>query len=101
MYKKKKNIKLDDWREKYSSARNAYTDNIARMQKNQKQYDGELQPEGKKVDPIFNFTFELVESAIDNGVPQPKVEPDIPSEKGNELARIIENMIKGNEETGI
>ncbi len=95
MYKKKKNIKLDDWREKYSSARNAYTDNIARMQKNQKQYDGELQPEGKKVDPIFNFTFELVESAIDNGVPQPKVEPDIPSEKGDELARIIENMIKG------
>lgn len=95
MLKKKKDMKLEGWKEKYSSARNAYTDNIAQMQKNQKQYDGALQPEGKDVDPIFNFTFELVESAIDNGVPQPKVESNIPSEKGDELARIIENMIKG------
>ena len=66
MLKKKKDMKLEGWKEKYSSARNAYTDNIAQMQKNQKQYDGTLQPEGKDVDPIFNFTFELVESAIDN-----------------------------------
>ncbi len=87
---------LTKWTRLYETARNAHEDNLAQYQKNQKQYDGTLQPDkGKEVTCFYNFTEELIESSIDNGVPQPKIEPLIPNDKNNALARGIENMIIG------
>ena len=86
---------LNYWTDKYETARNAYDTNISQFEKNQKQYDGELQPsKGKETECLFNFTGELIESVIDSSVPQPKVEPLIPTERNKELANIIEDMCR-------
>lgn len=85
---------LQFWQDRYNRAVDEFDDSVRQMQKNQKQYDGTLQPEyGEEVTCIYNFTKELIESAIDSSVPRPKVEPVVKNEKNQKLARTIEAML--------
>lgn len=82
------------WQERYEKAKTEFEEYVAQMKKNQAQYDGTLMPDkGKEVKVIYNFTKELIESAIDSSIPYPKVEPRVKSEKNEELARKIEAML--------
>lgn len=86
--------KLYDWQEKFSRAVSEFEEHRNDMEKFQRQYDGTLQPEkGKEVKCVYNFTKELVESAIDASVPTPKVEPTIKTEHNLQLAKIVEAML--------
>lgn len=86
--------KLQEWQRKYENSRDAFQPKIQKMLKSEKQYEGNLQPEtGEEVKCIYNFTKELIESAIDTTIPLPKVEPRIKTEKNKRLARIIEAML--------
>ena len=88
------NQKLSIWQERYDRAKNEFDEIRMQMEKNQKQYDGTLQPEqGKDTVTIYNFTKELIESAIDPTIPYPKVEPQIKTEDNIQLARKIEAML--------
>lgn len=88
------NQKLSVWQERYDRAKNEFDDIKMQMEKNQRQYEGTLQPErGKDTVTIYNFTKELIESAIDPTIPYPKVEPQIKTEENIELARKIEAML--------
>ena len=85
------NQKLSIWQERYDRAKNEFEEVRVQMEKNQKQYEGTLQPErGKETVTIYNFTKELIESAIDPAIPYPKVEPQIKTEENIQLARKIE-----------
>lgn len=89
---KKQNLQF--WQDRYNRAVMEFEEPVRQMQKNQKQYDGTLQPErGEEVSCIYNFTKELIESAIDASVPRPKVEPVVKTERNLRLARIIEAML--------
>ena len=89
-----KNNNLHIWQERYEKAKTEFEEHVAQMKKNQAQYDGTLMPDkGKEVKVIYNFTKELIESAIDSSIPYPKVEPRVKSEKNEELARKIEAML--------
>ena len=82
------------WQDRYNRAVAEFDEPVRQMQKNQKQYDGTLQPDrGEEVSCIYNFTKELIESAIDPSVPRPKVEPVIKTERNLLLARTIEAML--------
>lgn len=86
--------KLSLWQQRYDRAKNEFDDKKRQMRKNQAQYDGTLQPDkGAEVTTIYNFTKELIESAIDPTIPYPKVEPQIKTEENIELARKVEAML--------
>ena len=86
--------KLSLWQQRYDRAKNEFDDKKRQMKKNQAQYDGTLQPDkGAEVTTIYNFTKELIESAIDPTIPYPKVEPQIKTEENVELARKVEAML--------
>lgn len=86
--------KLSLWQQRYDRAKNEFDDKKRQMKKNQAQYDGTLQPDkGAEVTTIYNFTKELIESAIDPTIPYPKVEPQIKTEENIELARKVEAML--------
>lgn len=88
--------KLSLWQERHDQAKNEYEEIKARMIKSCKQYDGTLQPEkGAEVTCIYNFTKELIESAIDSSIPYPKVDPNVKTEENILLARKIEAMLVG------
>ena len=89
-----KQNRLYDWQSKFQTAVNEFDDKRQKMQRGQLQYEGKLQPDtGKGVKTVYNFTKELIESAIDVSVPLPKVEPIKKSEKNIRLARTIEAML--------
>lgn len=52
-------------------------------------------PGGKDAAVVWNFTGELIESQIDSSIPFPRVRPQRPSERNLQLAKVIEDMIKG------
>ncbi len=86
--------KLSLWQQRYDRAKNEFDDKKRQMKKNQAQYDGTLQPDkGAEVTTIYNFTKELIESAIDPTIPYPKVEPQNKTEENIELARKVEAML--------
>lgn len=88
------NSKIMEWDARYQTAVTEYEDVRRQMQKNRQQYDGTLQPDsGKKVKCIYNFTKELIESAVDSSIPRPKVEPLVKTERNKHLARVIEAML--------
>ena len=58
--------KLSLWQERHDRAKSEFEDIKRQMIKNHRQYNGTLQPErGAEVTCIYNFTKELIESAID------------------------------------
>lgn len=86
---------LLDWKDKYQIARSAYSEKLSEFEKYQKQYEGKLQPEkGKETTTLYNFTLELIESVIDSGIPAPKVEAVVPTDRNKKLAMIIESMCR-------
>lgn len=87
-----KSENIQRWEERYRIALDAYDEELAQIKKNQLQYSGELQPDGKNVNWIYNFTAELIESMIDSNLPAPKVEPSVPTDRNRKLAQIIESM---------
>ena len=88
--------KLSMWQERHDRAENEYEEIKSRMLKGYAQYNGTLQPEkGAETTCIYNFTKELIESAIDTSIPYPKVEPTVKTEENILLARKIEAMIVG------
>lgn len=90
------NEKLSIWQERHDRAKSEFEEIKSQMKKNYLQYDGKLQPDaGEDVVTIYNFTKELIESAIDPTIPYPKVEPQIKNEENILLARKIEAMIVG------
>lgn len=88
--------KLSLWQERHDRAKSEFEDIKRQMIKNHRQYNGTLQPErGAEVTCIYNFTKELIESAIDPSLPYPKVDPVVKTEENVLLARKIEAMIVG------
>lgn len=86
--------KLSFWQDQYRRTVDLYKEIRKKMQDNQLQYDGKLQPtKGREVVCIYNFTKELIESAVDSTIPLPKVEPTIKNERNIKLARTIEAML--------
>lgn len=95
MEKREENmLKISDWQEKFQHAVDEFSEEHELMKRGKLQYNGKLQPEkGSGAKTIYNFTKELVESAIDTTVPMPKVEPYHKTEKNIRLARTIEAML--------
>lgn len=96
---KKEKIKspsLEKWTAKYENAKTAWQPCKDKLVSYEKQYMGELQPtQGRKVTTIYNFTKELIETEIDNTIPQPKVDPIIFTDRNVKLAKIAEDMLRG------
>lgn len=89
------NPRLDEFKEKYNTALNAYEGKRSLFGIWQKQYEGTMMPEkGKPVETLFNFSKELIESQIDSNVPAPKVEADKPTDRNKQLALIAEKMLR-------
>lgn len=93
---KKTNTQLDKWKAKYENAKIGYADTKSKLAERKKQYDGNLQPKkGRETETMYNFTKELIETEIDNGIPAPKVEPSIYTKRNIILASVIESMVRG------
>ena len=89
------NLRLEEFKEKYQTALNAYDSKRSLFTTWQAQYEGLMQPEkGKAVETLFNFSKELIESQIDSNVPSPKVEADKPTDRNKQLALIAEKMLR-------
>ena len=94
------NKKLSEWKSKLERAKNAYTQELARMEKDQAYYDGTHSVLGnrnsnkaptKQANNVRNIVYELVESQVDTSIPYPKVTPI--HEEDAELAKTIENLL--------
>ena len=94
------NKKLSEWKSKLERAKNAYEQELARMEKDQAYYDGthsvlgnrnSNQAPTKQANNVRNIVYELVESQVDTSIPYPKVTPI--HEEDAELAKTIENLL--------
>ena len=94
------NKKLSEWKSKLERAKNAYEQELARMEKDQAYYDGTHSVLGnrnsnkaptKQANNVRNIVYELVESQVDTSIPYPKVTPI--HEEDAELAKTIENLL--------
>lgn len=89
---KKQNLQF--WQDHYNQAVGEFDEQVRQMQKNQQQFEGTLQPDqGAEITCVYNFTKELIESAIDATIPRPKVEPIVKTERNIKLARTVEAML--------
>lgn len=99
------NKKMRKWSLKLENARNAYSDTLKSIKRNEKLYDGTREVQGNPnsgVTPsklacnVRNISYELIESQVDSSIPMPKVTPI--HEEDEEVAKTIEkaliNMIK-------
>lgn len=96
----KENGNLQMWKDRYTKARNAYEEELSKIDTRDKAYNGEV--EAKKYvdneytkDPnlhIRNIIAEIIESEVDTAIPQPKV---IAKRKEDErYAKLIEDMLR-------
>lgn len=93
------NEKLQIWKERYINAEREYSARLAEFDAWTKQYKGDREivtdgRRGKNAAIVRNFTFELVETQIDNTIPMPKVSSPVHSEKKEKNARAIEAMLR-------
>lgn len=87
--------KLLHFQERYDKSRSAYTE-LTRFPQRKAQFEGSKTiPGGKSATIIWNFTGELIESQIDSSIPLPRVRPQRPTRENIRLAKVIEDMIKG------
>ena len=93
--------KLKEWKRKYSSAKEAYDENLELMDIYGKMYEGDRhvnrnpnlgggQSQEMSVN-VRNITFDLTESEVDSAVPFPKIKPIHPEDK--EAAQNIESYL--------
>ena len=96
-----KNRRFEEWKDKYTKAKNAYADELNRMRNQEMLYNGDAftrrsknQGGGvaqKKSENVRNITYELIETECDSSIPMPKVTAIHPEDE--ELATVIEQML--------
>ena len=99
--KPEKNKKLDEWKEKYNRAKDAYSTALERMNNQELLYNGDAFTrrsknkgggKAKKLsENVRNIVYELIETECDSSIPMPKVTAI--HEEDAELAQIIEKML--------
>lgn len=97
-----KNKKFDEWKDKYTKAKNAYETSLDRMRNQSMLYDGDAftrrsKNQGGGVSSILsenvrNIAYELVETECDSSIPMPKV--TAVHAEDQEQAEIIEQMLE-------
>ena len=91
-----KNKKFEEWKDKYTKAKNAYEPQLERMKNQSMLYDGDAftrRSKNKgggisnlKSENVRNITYELIETEVDSSIPMPKVTAIHPEDA--ELAQI-------------
>ena len=97
----KQQNKLDEWKSKYTKAKDAYADQIERMRNQEMLYDGDAftrrsKNKGggiakKQSENVRNIVYELLETEVDSSIPMPKVTAI--HEEDQAQAQIIEQML--------
>ena len=98
----KPNKKLEEWKSKYQKSKDAYTDQLNRMQNQNRLYNGDdftrkSKNKGggeatKKSENVRNIVYELLETECNPSIPMPKV--TAVHEEDREQAKIIEKMLE-------
>ena len=92
--------KLNKWRSRLEKARNAYGDDLNRIQRREDLYNGTREVQGnpnyrknasKLAVNVRNITYELIESQVDSSIPAPRVIPI--HEEDEEAAKVIEAFL--------
>lgn len=96
-----KKRRFDDWKSKYERAKNAYADQLNRMQNQSMLYNGDAFTRRSKnkgggvssklSENVRNIVYELLETEVDSSIPMPKVTAI--HEEDQALAQIIEQML--------
>lgn len=93
--------KLRMWKDRWTKAYNAYSDELTQIQTRDDAYHGIIKPRHafverdaeKSVDTHHrNIIYELIESMVDSTIPQPKVTAK--RQEDEQLARVIEDMLR-------
>ena len=97
----KQSKKLDEWKSKYQKSKDAYADQLNRMQNQASLYDGDAFTRrsrklgggvsSKESENVRNIVYELLETEVDSSIPMPKVTAI--HEEDQEQAQIIEQML--------
>ena len=97
----KPNKKLDDWKSKYQKSKDAYADQLNRMQNQASLYNGDAFTRrsrklgggvsSKESENVRNIVYELLETEADPSIPMPKVTAI--HEEDQKQAQIIEQML--------
>lgn len=97
----KQQNKLDEWKSKYTKAKDAYADQIERMRNQEMLYDGDAFTRrsknkgggiaNKQSENVRNIVYELLETEVDSSIPMPKVTAI--HEEDQAQAQIIEQML--------
>ena len=95
-----KSKKLQEWQEKYETAKSKYAEFLNAMQEREAYYAGGREVNGnpnskqkvtKVATNVWNIVYELEETQVDASVPMPKVTPI--HKEDEELAKIIEKFL--------
>ena len=96
--KRKNKERLEYWQERVSNARNAWSSELEKMDRRERQYGGNRElrqivekDELKEAQHVWNITSENIESIVDRNIPKPKVTPR--RKEDQHLASIIEHML--------
>ena len=97
-----KNKKFDEWKDKYTKAKNAYDTTLDRMRNQERLYNGDAFTRRSKnqgggessllSENVRNIIYELGETEVDSSIPMPKVTAVHPEDQ--EQAEIIEQMLE-------
>ena len=97
----KPNPKLDEWKSKYQKSKDAYEEQLNRMQNQAMLYNGDAFTRrsknkgggisSKQSENVRNIVYELLETECDSSIPMPKVTAI--HEEDQEQAQIIEQML--------
>ena len=96
-----KDSKLRLWKERYERAQAEYDAELARMDRREKLYAGDVdrspickgdEKSGTDVPHLRNICCEMIENQVDTTIPRPKVTAR--REEDEDLARLIENMLR-------
>ena len=97
-----KNKKFDEWKDKYTKAKDAYDTTLDRMRNQERLYNGDAFTRRSKnqgggessilSENVRNIIYELCETEVDSSIPMPKVTAVHPEDQ--EQAEIIEQMLE-------
>ncbi len=88
--------RLEFFRTLYENAKNAYSDVLARLDRNMEQYRGSTKIDGSSEEAITvrNITYEIIESQISSDIPCPKADAAVYSESRERCAHAIEALCR-------
>ena len=97
-----KNKKFDEWKDKYTKAKDAYETSLDRMRNQERLYNGDAFTRRSKnqgggessilSENVRNIIYELCETEVDSSIPMPKV--TAVHKEDQEQAEIIEQMLE-------